>query len=88
MGLRETDLGREVVVHVRVKVEMVLAEAREGDGVKEQGEGAALRERCQGYRYALLVGEPALAQALALPGARRSIVVLGGTERLLLVGAL
>ena len=50
--------------------------------------GAALRERCQGYRYALLVGEPALAQALALPGARRSIVVLGGTERLLLVGAL
>lgn len=50
--------------------------------------GRILRERCAGYRCALLAGDDALADALGLEGARRSTVMLGGTERVLVTAEL
>ena len=48
--------------------------------------GRVLRERCVGFHVSLLAGSPALADALTLPGARRTTLGFGGTERVLLTG--
>ena len=42
--------------------------------------GALLRERCAGYRAALLSGDPALSSALALPAPARTPLKNGGLD--------
>jgi len=53
-----------------------------------RGFGARLRERCAGYRVALLSGDPQLARALDLPAPERVALVNGGLDCELLLAAL
>jgi putative N6-adenine-specific DNA methylase len=50
--------------------------------------GALLRERCAGYRTALLSGDPALSAALALPSPQRTPLKNGGLDCELLLAQL